>query len=106
MSNTEYRAVIKFFAQKGLRATKITKELAVVYRRSAPSYGAVAKSVVEFNDPTQTFEDAPRSGRPSTTLTEESIRAVEEVVMCVIDNFLCDACLMNWPSRKHHSNKS
>ena len=28
MSNTEYRAVINFFTQKGLSATQITKELA------------------------------------------------------------------------------
>ena len=52
MSNTEFRAVIKFFTRKGLSATEITEELADVYGDSAPSYRTVAKWVAEFNDPT------------------------------------------------------
>ena len=43
MSNTEYRVVIKFFTQKGLSATEITKELADVYDYFAPSYRTVVK---------------------------------------------------------------
>ena len=52
-----------------------------VYRDSAPSYGTVAKWVAEFKDPERGFEDAPRSGRPSTTFTDENIRAIERIVM-------------------------
>ena len=66
ISNTEYRAVIKFFIWKGLSATEITKELIDVYGHSALSCSTVAKWVAEFNDPTWSFEDAPRSGRPPT----------------------------------------
>ena len=91
MSNTEYQTVVKFFTRKRLSAIQITKELADVLRMSATSYHTVAKWVAEFKDPTRAFEDAPRSGRPTTTLTDESIRAVEEVVMRVIDKFLFDA---------------
>ena len=90
-SNTEYRPVMKFFTRKGLSTIQITKELADVYSHSAPSYRTVAKWVVEFNDPIRAFQDASRSGRPSTALTHESIRAVHKKSWCVINKFLFDA---------------
>ena len=81
MSNIEYRAVNKFFTWKGMSATEITKELTDVYGHSAPSYSTVAKWIVEFNDPTRAFEAVPRSGRTLITLTDESVRAVEGILM-------------------------
>ena len=81
MSNIEHRAVIKFFTRKGLNATEISKELDNVYKDSAPSYRTVAKWVAEFKDPERGFEDAPRSGRPSTAVSNENIQAVERLVM-------------------------
>ena len=81
MSDIEHRAVIKFFTRKGLNAVEIHNELDSVYRDSAPSYRTVAKLVAEFKDPERDFEDAPRSGRPSTTFTDENIRAIERIVM-------------------------
>jgi transposase len=81
MSNTEHRAVIKFFTRKGLNATEISKELDNVYKDSAPSYRTVAKWVAEFKNRERGFEDAPRSGRPSTAVTNENIHAVERLVM-------------------------
>jgi transposase len=81
MSNIEHRAVIKFFTRKGLNATEINKELDNVYKDSAPSYRTIAKWVAEFKDPEHGFEDAPRSGRPSTTTTDENAEAVERIVM-------------------------
>ncbi len=81
MSDIEHRSVIKFFTRKGLNATEIHKELDNVYKDSAPSYRTVAKWVAEFKDPERGFEDAPRSGRPSTTVTDENIQTVERIVM-------------------------
>ena len=40
---------------------------------SAPSYRTVAKWGAQFNEPTRGYEDAPRSGRSTTVLTNESI---------------------------------
>ena len=88
MSNTEYRIVIKFFTQKGFSVTEITKELTDVYGDSASSHRTVVKWVTKFNDPPRVFEDAPRSGRSTTPVTDQSIQAVEEVVIRVIDKFL------------------
>ena len=81
MSNFEHRAVIKFFTRKGLNATEINKELDDAYKDSAPSYSTIRKWVAEFKDPERGFEDAPRSGRPSTMITDENIKAVERIVM-------------------------
>lgn len=81
MSDIEYRAVIKFFTRKGLNATEISKELNSVYEDCAPAYRTVAKWVAEFKDPERDFEDAPRTGRPSTTITDENIKPVEQVVL-------------------------
>ena len=91
MSNTKYRAVVKLFTRKRLSATEITGELADIYGGSALSCCTVAKRIAKFKDPIRGFEDALRSGRPTTALIDESIRALEEVVMCVIDKFLFDA---------------
>ena len=79
MSNTEYRTVINFFIQKGLGTTEIAKALTDVSGHSALSYRTVMKLVAEFNNPTRTFEDPLRSVRPTTTLINLSIRAVEEI---------------------------
>ncbi len=81
MSNIEYRAVIKFFTRKGLNATEINKELDNIYKDSAPSYRTVARWVAKFKDPARGFEDASRIGRPSTTITDENIKAIERIVM-------------------------
>ena len=59
MSNIEYRAVIKFFTQKELGETEISKELGDIYDDSAPLYRTVAKRVAELKDPTRAFEDSP-----------------------------------------------
>ena len=81
MSNIEHRAVIKFFTQKGLNATEISKELDNVYKNSAPSYRTVAKWMAEFKNPERGFEDAPRMGHPSIITTNENIEAVERILM-------------------------
>ena len=91
MSNTEYRAMIKFFTRKGLNATEITKELVDVYGSSASTYHTVAKWIAEFNDPTRALEDVLRSDKPPTALTDESIRSVYKRSWCVIDKFLFNA---------------
>ena len=79
--NIEHRVVIKFFTQKGLNTTEISKELDSVYKDSAPLYCTVAKWVAEFKHPGHAFEDAPRMGHPSTITAYENIEAVELIVM-------------------------
>ena len=75
-SNTEYRVVIKFFTRKRSSAKEITKKLPDANGHSASSYRTVVKWVAEFNDSTRTCAQST-----TTTPTDESIRAVEEIVM-------------------------
>ena len=82
MSNIKHRAVIKFFTQKRLNTTEISKELDSVYKDSAPSCCTVAKWMAESKDPECGFEDAPRMSHPSTITADENIEAVERIVMC------------------------
>ena len=81
MSDIEHRPVIKFFTRKRLNAIEISKELDNVYKDSASSYCTVAKWVAEFKDPERSFENAPRMDRPSIITADESIEAVERIVM-------------------------
>ena len=82
MSNTEHPAVTKFSTRKGLNTIEISKELDNVYKNSAPSYRSVTKWVTEFNNLEHGFEDVLRMARrPSTITTQESIKAVEWIVM-------------------------
>ena len=60
MLNIEHRVVMKFFIQKGLNTTEISKELDNVYKDRVPSNCAVANWLAEFNNPEHGFEDAPR----------------------------------------------
>lgn len=81
MSDIEHRGVIKFFTRKGLNATEINKEFDNVYKDPVLSYRTVAKCVAEFKDPERDFEDALRSGRPLTTVTDAKFQAIESSVM-------------------------
>ena len=91
MSNTEYRAVTKVFIGKGLSSTETTKKLDDIYDDSAPSYCTIVTWVAEFKNSIRAFEDAPRSGRPTVTLTDKSIGTVHKRSQCVINKFLFDA---------------
>ena len=81
ISNSEHRAIIKFFTRKRLNAIRISKELQNVYKDSAPSYRTVAKWVAEFKTPERVLEDAPRIDRPPTISADENIEVVERIVM-------------------------
>ena len=81
MSNIEHRAVIKFFTRKGLNTTEIRKELDNIYKDSALSYCSIANWMAEFKDPERGFENAPRMDHPSTITTQETIEAVERIVI-------------------------
>ena len=71
----------KVFHQKTAECHRISKELDNVYKDSAPSYCTVAKWLTEFKDPERDFEDALLMGHPSTINADESIEALERIVV-------------------------
>jgi len=69
-----YRAVIQFLTLENFQP------LIVVYGQDAPSYATVKRWAAEFRRGRTSFEDEPRSRRPSL--------AVCEVVSCCRKHFL------------------
>ena len=55
--------------------------MTVVYGEDAPSYAMVKRWAAAFLGGGRSFEDEPRSGRPSEAVCEENCRAVENMVM-------------------------
>ena len=81
MENIEHRAVIKFFVKKGLKPMEIHNEMVNVLGDDAPSKTTVCKWAAEFQRGRSSLEDDPRSGRPKSATTEETINAVHDMVM-------------------------
>ena len=65
----------------GEDARQIQADLNTVLGRDCPSYRTVARWVSSFKDGRESFEDDPRSGRPSTSRTEEHIAAVRQMII-------------------------
>lgn len=81
MEKQEYRAVIKFLEKKGLNPREIFKELHGVYGESAPSERTVERWVIAFRRGRDSLEDDPRCGAPSTSVNEDTVKEVEQMVM-------------------------
>ena len=70
-SKVEYRAVLRYLYSKGQTGKEIHRELADVYRPSAPSYTQVKFWVGEFKHGRKSLEDEVRSGRPLDATDKE-----------------------------------
>lgn len=64
----------------GESATQISNDLTTAYGDLAPSYNFIAKWIRLFKDGRENIKDDPRSGRPITTLTEDNIELVREII--------------------------
>ena len=73
--------IIKCFTWKDANAAEISKELDSVYKDNAPFYRIVVKCLVRFKHLQRAFEDSSRTNRPSTITTDQSIQAVQQIVM-------------------------
>jgi len=64
-----------------VQAADIVRRLSAVFGESAESRSTVYRWIQLFAEGRQSLDDEPRSGRPSTAVTEESVAAVEKIVM-------------------------
>lgn len=80
MEKEHIRAYIKTRFLLGLTTTEIHHELIDAYRYGCVSFSTVAQWVRRFASGRESFEDNPRSGRPVTAISQENIRAVEELI--------------------------
>jgi histone-lysine N-methyltransferase SETMAR len=76
----EQRAVIKLFTKLGKNATEIEVELRKAYEDTTLPYRTIAWWVAEFSRGRTSLGDDPRSGRPPTAITEETVATVEKLV--------------------------
>jgi histone-lysine N-methyltransferase SETMAR len=74
------RSYIKTRSLLGLTTKEIHGELTTAYGPDVVSYSTVALWVRRFSSGRESFEDDPRVGRPITTVTQENIDAVQELV--------------------------
>ncbi|CAK1592430.1 unnamed protein product [Parnassius mnemosyne] len=81
MEKNEIRAVIKYLCLKKMSSKDIHSDLVETLGDSAPPYSTVARWAKEFKLGRTSTEDKHREGRPSTSLTEDNVKKVEDVVL-------------------------
>ncbi|XP_045453244.1 histone-lysine N-methyltransferase SETMAR-like [Melitaea cinxia] len=81
MEKNEIRAVIKYLCLKKMSSKDIHSDLVETLGDSAPPYSTVARWAKEFKLGRTSTEDEHREGRPSTSLTEDNVKKVEDVVL-------------------------
>lgn len=80
MNKIELRAVIKFLYLKKLSCKDILNEILSVLGDNSVSYTKVKKWVANFKRGVVVTNDAPRSGRPATSINEEHVNEAEAMV--------------------------
>ncbi len=66
---------------EGQSPTNIYELIVVVYGDHAPSHTTVFEWVCRFKDEQLKNEDGPRSGRPITATDDQTIQAIESLII-------------------------
>lgn len=74
------RAIIFFLWKEGVKTSEIIQRLQGVFGESAESKSTVYRWIDRFKTGRTSLEDDPRSGRPSTSVNERNITAVEDLL--------------------------
>jgi len=77
----EQRVCINFCVKNGIKCSKTLEMLTVTYGESTLSKKNVYKWYKLFQEGRENVNDEPRSGRPSTSKTDENVQEVKEIVL-------------------------
>jgi histone-lysine N-methyltransferase SETMAR len=75
------RSIMFFLWKEGVKTVDIVKRLQCVFGDAADSKSTVDFWINRFKSGRQSLDDDHRTGRPSTSVNEENVAAVEELVM-------------------------
>lgn len=81
MEKIEIRAVIKYLCLKNFTTDQVNKDLRETLGVNAPPYSTVARWCAEFKRGRSSTNDDPRPGRPTTVVTEQMIKKIENIVL-------------------------
>lgn len=79
-SKIEQRVVIKFFTKLGNGPSEIESQLRKVYGDLTLPSCTIKHWAAEFKHGRENFQDDPRSGRPSTSTTDENVAKIDRLV--------------------------
>ncbi|KYN41646.1 hypothetical protein ALC56_03947 [Trachymyrmex septentrionalis] len=77
----EQRVCINFCVKNGIKCSKTLEMLTVAYGESTLKKKNVYKWYKLFQEGRENVNDEPRSGRPSTSKTDENVQEVKEIVL-------------------------
>ena len=81
-SAVKQRAVIEFLVKLGeVSPTKIHDKLCAVYQEETMSVSTLRRWVLRFRNGEESISDKPRSGRPSSASTPETVEKVNGLIM-------------------------
>ena len=80
MENISHRAVIRYLGLKGLTPKEIHEDMVVKLGENVPSYSMEKKWAAEFRCGRESLEDNPRSRRPVTVTTRDTIK-IHDIIM-------------------------
>jgi transposase len=81
MDKIKYRTIIEFLTKEHCQAANIHERLVNVYGNSAPSLATVKNWMRQVKWERDSLEDEQRCGRPSTAVTEDNVKSVENQVL-------------------------
>jgi hypothetical protein len=79
-SNIEVRSVIRFLHQKGTSPAEIHHQLVEVYSANIMSWKQVWVWCTAFDNGRTDVQDEQRSGRPSTSTTDDNLCRIEGLI--------------------------
>ncbi|CAH1408195.1 unnamed protein product [Nezara viridula] len=79
-SKVEYRMILRYNFARGLSIDQCFEEMVPVLGEDCPHRSTISRWYREFKRGNFQLEDAPRSGRPASAVTEENINAVRKLL--------------------------